>query len=872
MRGIFYFFLIGFSHAVFGQNNKQLNVVFIAVDDLKPTIRSFGDAFAVTPNMDMLARKSTLFLNAHTQQAICSPSRISLLTGLRPDKTQVYDLKTKMRDKLPNVITIPQHFKRNGYITAGVGKIFDPRGVDKQSDDVSWSLPYKRAHQLKYPKDWGQPMVGYYQNQQIKEKIKSIVKKENIPPAKVGDYLKTVFRPPFSSSPAPDEAYADGAIAAEALRMIDDLSTKRKPFFLAVGFKRPHLPFSAPQKYWNLYGRDRIPLAAFHERGSNIGRLAFKGPGEISKYPMDGRFYTTDNNGQLNLDVAFQRELVHGYYACASFIDFQIGKIVNKLKKEGLMGNTIIVIWGDHGFHLGDHRMWTKHSNFEQATRSPLIIYNPKTRAAQKIISPTEFVDIFPTLTDLAQIVPPSNVDGTSLLPMMMGQQQSVKEFAVSQYPRNNKMGYSFRTAAHRYTLWIEKSKIGQKISSKDIVQEELFDYNSDPLETKNHIGIAGYNKVYNDLKSKALSFLSPTVKLTPKLEAVPVSYEKGIKDLISEKGYDPDQVYIGATLNHRQLNTKVSDLFLQEFTYSTPENCAKQARIHPKPGVWDWNLINDYLDFADKNNITLRIHGPISPQASHWAKTDSRTKEELEKNMVEFFTALCKRMNKEPSVKWMDVVNETITPEGFWFEEKPGVNLWENPWEQIGRDKNDVPLYITKAFEIANKYATEKSLVFNQHGGMEPKMWNKVKETILYLKKKGYRIDGLGWQAHLRSNKPLALDKKQLDYFASLIDWAHQHGLDFHVTEIDYKIWDSVKSQKALKEQADAYANILKVLLSKRNQGVVTFNTWGMVDGLKGKHHDMYRFIFEQNLNPKPAYFALREAIINPDAKLILK
>jgi arylsulfatase A-like enzyme/GH35 family endo-1,4-beta-xylanase len=872
MRGIFYFFLIVFSYVVFGQNKKQLNVVFIAVDDLKPTIRSFGDAFAVTPNMDMLARKSTLFLNAHTQQAICSPSRISLLTGLRPDKTQVYDLKTKMRDKLPNVVTIPQHFKQMGYTTAGVGKIFDPRGVDKQSDDVSWSLPYKRAHQLKYPKDWGQPMVGYYQNQQIKEKIKSIIKKENISPSKVGDYLKTVFRPPFSSSPAPDEAYADGAIAAEALRMIDDLSTKRKPFFLAVGFKRPHLPFSAPKKYWNLYGRDRIPLAAFQERGSNIGRLAFKGPGEISKYPMDGRFYTTDNNGQLNLDVAFQRELVHGYYACASFIDFQIGKIVNKLKKEGLMGNTIIVIWGDHGFHLGDHRMWTKHSNFEQATRSPLIIYNPKTRAAQKIISPTEFVDIFPTLTDLAQIMPPSNVDGTSLLPMMMGQQQSVKEFAVSQYPRNNKMGYSFRTAAHRYTLWIEKSKIGQKISSKDIVQEELFDYNSDPLETKNHIGIAGYNKVYNDLKSKALSFLSPTVKSTPKLEAVPVSYEKGIKNLISEKGYDPDQVYIGATLNHRQLNTKVSDLFLQEFTYSTPENCAKQARIHPKPGVWDWNLINDYLDFADKNNITLRIHGPISPQASHWAKTDSRTKEELEKNMVEFFTALCKRMNKEPSVKWMDVVNETITPEGEWFEEKPGVKLWENPWEQIGRDENDVPLYITKAFEIANKYATEKSLVFNQHGGMEPKMWDKVKETILYLKAQGYRVDGLGWQAHLRSNKPLALDKKQLDYFASLIDWAHQHGLDFHVTEIDYQIMDSSINLKSLQDQASAYSNILKVLLSKRKNGVVTFNTWGMIDKNTGRHHDKFRFIFDKNSNPKPAYFALGEAVVKPDDKLILK
>ena len=872
MHSIVSFFLIAFSCAVFGQNNKQLNIVFIAVDDLKPTIRSFGDNIAITPNMDMLARKSSLFLNTHTQQAICSPSRISLLTGLRPDKTQVYDLKTKMRDKLPNVITIPQHFKQMGYTTAGVGKIFDPRGVDQNADAPSWSQPFKRAHHLKYPKEWGSPVMGFYQNKEIKAKIKAYLKENNSNSSQAANALKGKYKPPVSSSPAPDEAYVDGAIAAEAVRMIDDLSQNAEPFFLAVGFKRPHLPFSAPQKYWDFYKKERMPLAKFRTRAKNTGKLAYHGSGELRSYVEDGREYTTDANNQLVLDEDFQRDLIHGYYACVSFIDFQIGKIVNKLKKEGLMDNTIIVIWGDHGFHLGDHRLWNKHSNFEQATRSPLIIYNPKTRAAQKIISPTEFVDIFPTLTEMAQIAPPSNVDGTSLLPMMMGQQQSVKEFAVSQYPRNQKMGYSFRTASHRYTLWIDKSKIGQKISDKDIVQEELFDYNSDPLETKNHIGIASYNKVYNDLKSKALSFLSPTVKSTPKLEAVPLSYEKGIKDLISEKGYNSEQVYIGATLNHRQLNTKVSDLFLQEFTYSTPENCAKQARIHPKPGVWDWKLLNDYLDFADKNNITLRIHGPISPQASHWAKTDNRTKEELEKNMVEYFTALCKRMNKEPSVKWMDVVNETITPEGVWFEEKPGVTLWENPWEQIGRDENDVPLYISKAFEIANKYAPNISLVFNQHGGMEPKMWDKVKKTILYLRDQGYRVDGLGWQAHLRSNKPLALNKKQLDYFDKLVDWAHQHDLDFHVTEIDYQIMDSSFNLQALQDQASAYSNILKVLLSKRENGVVTFNTWGMIDKNTGRHHDKFRFIFDKNSNPKPAYFALREAIIKPDNKLIIK
>ena len=857
---------------VFGQNNKPLNVVFIAVDDLKPTIRSFGDNLAVTPNMDLLARKSSLFLNTHTQQAICSPSRISLLTGLRPDKTQVYDLKTRMRDKLPNVVTLPQHFKQMGYTTAGVGKIFDPRGVDAQADAPSWSQPFKRAHQLNYPSDWGSPVMGFYQNKEIKAKIKAYLKENNIKSSQAAKALKGKYKPPVSSSPAPDEAYVDGAIAAQALRMIDDLSQNTKPFFLAVGFKRPHLPFSAPQKYWNFYKKERMPLASFRARAENTGKLAYHISGELRSYVEEGREYSTDANNQLVLDEDFQRDLIHGYYACVSFIDFQIGKIVNKLKKEGLMDNTIIVVWGDHGFHLGDHRLWNKHSNFEQATRSPLIIYNPKTQMAQKIMSPTEFVDVFPTLTDMAQIAPAANVDGTSLLPLMMGQLQSVKDFAVSQYPRNQKMGYSFRTASYRYTLWIDKSKIGQKITDKDIVQEELFDYSTDPLETKNHIGLKGYATIYDELKKKALAFLSPTVAPQPQPKTQAKKTSGGIKDLLANNGYDANQVYVGATLNHRQLNTKVSKLFLDEFTYSTPENCAKQARIHPMPGVWDWKQINDYLDFADKNNITLRIHGPISPQASHWAKTDSRTKQELEKNMVEYFTALCKRMNKEPSVKWMDVVNETITPEGVWFEEKPGVKLWENPWEQIGRDENDVPLYISKAFEIANKYATKKSLVFNQHGGMEPKMWEKVKETILYLKKKGYRIDGLGWQAHLRSNKPLALDKKQLEYFASLIDWAHQHDLDFHVTEIDYKIWDSVKSQTALKEQANAYANILKVLLSKRNQGVVTYNTWGMVDGLKGKHHDMYRFIFDSNHNPKPAYFALREAIIKPDNKLILK
>ena len=344
---------------------------------------------------------------------------------------------------------------------------------------------------------------------------------------------------------------------------------------------------------------------------------------------------------------------------------------------------------------------------------------------------------------------------------------------------------------------------------------------------------------------------------------------ERKIKTILKDNNYDLNRFYVGTAINTNQLNTNAENLFLDEFTYSTPENCAKQARIHPRPGVWDWHRLDEYLDFADHNNITLRIHGPVSPQVSKWAKEDHRTPEELEKNMIDFFTSLCKKMNNEPSVKWMDVVNETITPEGKWFEEKAGTDKWENPWEQIGRDENDVPLYITKAFEIANSFAPNVSQVFNQHGGMEPKMWEKVKQTILYLKSEGYRIDGLGWQAHLRSDMNLAMDEKQLKYFSSLIDWAHENDLEFHVTEIDYKIMSNSKNSKSFLDQAAAYSNILKVLLEKRNSGVVTFNTWGMVDGKKGKHHDKDRFIFDRNLQPKPAYFSMKEALLDSDNKL---
>jgi GH35 family endo-1,4-beta-xylanase len=343
------------------------------------------------------------------------------------------------------------------------------------------------------------------------------------------------------------------------------------------------------------------------------------------------------------------------------------------------------------------------------------------------------------------------------------------------------------------------------------------------------------------------------------------------IKNILQDNGYDLNSFYVGATLNHSQLNTPIEDLFLSEFTYSTPENCSKQAQIHPSPGVWRWKKFDDYLDFANKNNITLRVHGPISPQASKWAKNDSRTKKELLTNMNEFFSALCIKVNEEPSVKWMDVVNETVNRNGTWFAEKPGDKKWENPWTQIGLNEDGIPIYIVRAFEIANEFAPNISLVYNQHASMEPVMWKKILETIIYLKERGLRVDGIGWQAHLKDIEDLAMDKEQLDFLASLIDWTHANGMDFHVTEMDYRIQEDPPLNKSLQRQSAAYSNIIKVLISRKDNGVVTFNTWGIIDR-PGSHTNGYRFLFNKDLTPKPAMFAVKRTLMNKDTSLVLK
>ncbi|MGL2987091.1 endo-1,4-beta-xylanase [Flavobacterium sp. RSSA_27] len=330
----------------------------------------------------------------------------------------------------------------------------------------------------------------------------------------------------------------------------------------------------------------------------------------------------------------------------------------------------------------------------------------------------------------------------------------------------------------------------------------------------------------------------------------------------------DSSKVYkkllIGATLSCADLYTSKGKLFLKDFKYVTTANDAKQTIVHPKPGVWKWEQVDEVVAFAKKNNLKVRLHGPISPQASKWIKEDNRTPKELEQNLEEYATAFAQRFNKEPNVKYMDVVNETILADGSWFGPKPGTDSWENPWLAMGLDPKGFPKYIVKAFEIATKYATNIHLVYNQNVGLEEPMWNKVKETVLYLRSKGLRVDGIGWQAHL------LLGAKRVDFvdnidasmvkLANLIDWAHQNKLAFHVTELDYVVKNKKDIPSEREIQKMVYQKLIAVLQEKSKTGTVTLNLWDLDERKNSSGY--FQSIYDSKLQPIPAFSVVKAAI----------
>lgn len=414
---------------------KKCNVLFIAADDLNNDLGCFGNTFVKSPNIDRLARRGTLFEKAYTQFPLCSPSRSSLLTGQRPDVTGIYELQTHFRKNLPDIVTLPQLFKNNSYYSARVGKIFHygvpaQIGTDGLDDPVSW---------------------GFRVNPKGRDKTEEGNVKNLTPKRPLGSALA------YLATEGTDDEQTDGMIANEAIKILEQ--KKDEPFFLAVGFFRPHSPYVAPKKYFDMYDLANIPLPRELEN-------------DYDDIPEAALFTKPPHWG---LGEAERREAQRAYYATVSFMDAQVGKLLDALDRLKLADNTIIVFWSDHGYNVGQHGQWMKQSLFENSARVPLIISVPDAGKGKVSGRTVELLDIYPTLAELCGLDPHQTLQGKSLVPLLKNASAKWDKPAYSQVRRDKIMGRSVRTERYRYTEW-DHGKAGV----------ELYDHQKDPDEFVN--------------------------------------------------------------------------------------------------------------------------------------------------------------------------------------------------------------------------------------------------------------------------------------------------------------------------------------------------------------------------------------------------
>ena len=467
---------------------QRPNVLFIGVDDLRPELGIYGATHVHSPRMDSLGRSGTVFTKAYCQMAVCNPSRASLLTGLRPDTLRVWDLKTPFRSTSPNAVTIPQRFHQNGYTTTSIGKIFHNIFPDPQS----WSQP--EIHVDGFPFD---PDAVY----RSPEALASIAKVQTLPP--LDQYGHRYIKSFATESPdVPDDAYYDGAQTTRAIETLRGLGSKGKPFFFGLGYYRPHLPFNAPKKYWDLYDRNRIPLASNPYIPKNAPVMAHNMNRELRSY-TDFKGAPLPHQGQVSESEA--RLLKHGYLASISYVDAQVGRILDSLDRFNLASNTIVVLWGDHGWKLGEHSGWGKMTNYEIDARVPLIMRVPGHKANQQCHRMVEFVDVYPTLCDLAGISKPKELEGQSLTPLLANPTSAGKKAVFHQFLREGiwvapdgveYMGYAIRTETHRYIEWY-------RWKEKTLAARELYDLIKDPDENLNEIGQPSLQSLIEELSGK---------------------------------------------------------------------------------------------------------------------------------------------------------------------------------------------------------------------------------------------------------------------------------------------------------------------------------------------------------------------------------
>ncbi|MFH1716692.1 MAG: sulfatase [Planctomycetota bacterium] len=428
---------LGMPVSLFAAGKKKPNVLFIAVDDLRPQLSCYGHKQMISPNIDRLASEGVTFLRSYCQVPVCGASRASLLTGVRPTKDRFLGYDTRAEKDFPGVLSIAEHFKNNGYHTISNGKIFHHATdcLDGWSEE-----PWR-------PK-------GAWRNYLLEENNKLARQKPKL------------AGPAYEAADVADNEYFDGIIADKGISDLQRLKGEDKPFFLALGFLKPHLPFNAPKKYWDMYERDDIDLADNPFRPKGAPDAALHNWGELRAY------HGIPAKGPLSDDLA--RTLVYGYYACVSYTDAQIGRVVAELDRLGLRDNTIIVLWGDHGWNLGEHGLWCKHCNFETSLHSPLIVTAPGIASNRKSNALTEYLDIYPSLCELCDLTLPDHLQGKSFVPLLKNPNMPWKEAVFSRYFA----GDSVKTDRYRYTQWRRKDGA--------VHARMLYDHKVDPMENVN--------------------------------------------------------------------------------------------------------------------------------------------------------------------------------------------------------------------------------------------------------------------------------------------------------------------------------------------------------------------------------------------------
>jgi iduronate 2-sulfatase len=509
---LYLFWFLFFSLFIVAQ--KRPNILFIAVDDLRPELGCYGSDIAISPNLDKLASEGLLFNNAYCQQAICGPSRASVLTGIRPETSGVFHNYIKFREANPNVVTLPQVFKQNGYEVVYTGKIFHHGDLD---DELSWnrepSVDSMTSKGIKEPGGFA-----------LQENIEATERQRKLMLEKYGDVAKfgLASGPAYEGADVPDNSYIDGYNTELAIATMKEIVAKGdKPFFLGLGFNKPHLNWTSPKKYWDLYDRDQITITSQDTIPYHGAQMGLHPSFELRV--RDG----IPKEGPIDLELA--KTLKHAYLACVSYVDAQIGRMITALEEAGLRENTIIVVWSDHGWHLGDMGIWGKATNYEIATRVPMMIWTPdmpKRSRGRKTDALVELVDIYPTLCELADIKTPETIEGHSFKGLIKDPNKAWKTAAFSQFPtpalrewgayplrpamretyfgalieevegriieqqrekwnrelfENTLMGYAMRTEQYRFIVWKDREHL-----EEEPIFIELYDHKNDPNETVN--------------------------------------------------------------------------------------------------------------------------------------------------------------------------------------------------------------------------------------------------------------------------------------------------------------------------------------------------------------------------------------------------